>query len=534
MTREVEARLVQRLRRLHPQWDPDEGICPECVSEALAALRRQRSATSLHTDLQLSYPVYAREEAQLLPTPARMHANARYTGRGVTLAFLDSGFYPHPDLTEPSNRIVAYVDATGGEAAIRTHFARAETSSWHGLMTSAVAAGNGHMSGGVYRGPASEASLVLIKTGNRRNRRIPERDILRALHWLISHHAEYSIRVANLSIGGDIPCAGELSPLDALVEEAVAQGLIVVVAAGNGGVNQIIPPASARSAITVGGLDDQNSLDPRYRRMWRSSYGTGVGGVLKPDLIAPAIWVAAPMLPRTWVHNEARLLWQLERLSDRELARFLKTRQAEARFKKETLRRPLDEVRGVIRSRMVEQKYIHPHYQHVDGTSMAAPIVTAVVAQMLEANPALSPAQVKDILTETAAPLEFVPRAEQGHGVVNATRAVAAALRAGRGPLAGLPYSPRVTPAAVTWYCYAPGARSVALIGSFNGWQPAEGEMWERRPGVWQIMQPPPAPGTYTYKFLIDGEHWAHDADNPTRIEDGAGGFHSLLTIAPA
>jgi serine protease AprX len=478
--------------------------------------------------------VYARDEAHLLPTPVRLHANPRYTGRGVAIAFLDSGFYPHPDLTEPANRISAYVDATGPEPAIRAHFRRADPSSWHGLMTSAVAAGNGHLSGGVYRGLASEAQLVLVKTGNRRNRRIPDRDILRALQWLVSHHADYGIRVANLSIGGDFPSTGDLSPLDALVEEAVALGLVFVVAAGNGGVNQIIPPASARSAITVGGLDDQNSLDPHYRRMWRSSFGPGVGGVLKPDLIAPAIWVAAPMLPRTWVHNEAVVLWQLQRLPDRELAAYLQTRQAEARFKKETLRRPLDEVRAVIRQRILQQKYIHPHYQHVDGTSMAAPIVTAIVAQMLEANPALTPAQVKDILVGTAEPLPYVPRAEQGHGVVNAPRAVAAALRAGQGPLAGLPFSPRVTAAAVTFYCHAPGARSVELVGSFNGWQPVAGGMWEARPGVWQIMLPPPAPGTHAYKFLIDGQRWTHDVDNPARVEDGAGGFHSLLTIRPA
>jgi hypothetical protein len=165
---------------------------------------------------------------------------------------------------------------------------------------------------------------------------------------------------------------------------------------------------------------------------------------------------------------------------------------------------------------------------------MAAPIVTAVVAQMLEANPGLTPAQVKDILTETAEPLAYVPRAEQGHGVVSAPRAVAAALRAGQGLLGGLPFSPRVTPAAVTFYCHAPTARTVELVGSFNGWQPVAGGMWEARPGVWQIMLPPPPPGTHAYKFLVDGQRWTHDVENPDRVEDGAGGFHSLLNIRPA
>src|SRR5690606_27990782 len=128
------------------------------------------------------------------------------------------------------------------------------------------------------------------------------------------------------------------------------------------------PPASAPSAITVGGLDDQNTLDPRYRRMWRSSWGQGVGGVFKPDLVAPSIWVAAPMLPRTWVHNEAQLLWRLAQANDAELERFLRTRRARLRFLSASQGATVDEARQAIRRRIVQQKYIHPHYQHVDGT----------------------------------------------------------------------------------------------------------------------------------------------------------------------
>src|SRR5258708_29256845 len=44
----------------------------------------------------------------VLPTPLRMDADERFTGRGITIAFLDSGFYAHPDLTTPNSRILAY------------------------------------------------------------------------------------------------------------------------------------------------------------------------------------------------------------------------------------------------------------------------------------------------------------------------------------------------------------------------------------------------------------------------------------------
>jgi serine protease AprX len=529
LNQSLDERTIRLLQALHPGWRPAGGVCPDCVQRAVGVLRERRGAGSLQAGLELSYPVYSPDEAELLPTPVRLHANPHYAGRGVTIAFLDSGFYPHPDLTLPRDRIRVYLDATLGEPARKVHYRRAEDVSWHGLMTTGVATGNGSQSGGRYRGLASEAELVLVKTGNRRSRRIPERDILRALRWVVDHHAEFEIRVVNISLGGDLPSTGDLTPLDTLVEEAVAEGLAVVVAAGNSGKVQIIPPASAPSAITVGGLDDQNSLDPRFHRMWRSSYGSGVGGVAKPEVIAPAIWVAAPILPRTWVHNEAMFLWRLLRLSDRELAHFLTTGLAEARFKRETLRRPLPEVRGVIRRRIRECKYIDEHYQHVDGTSMAAPIVTSLVAQLLEANPRLTPAGIKDIITNTAEPLPYVPRAEQGHGAISAARAVAAALRAPGGPLTGLPVSPRITPRGVKLILLAPGARSVSLMADFYAWQPGAGAMWETRPGVWQISVPPPPPGEHTYKFLVDGERWLHDVENPARIEDGCGGYYSRL-----
>jgi serine protease AprX len=177
----------------------------------------------------------------------------------------------------------------------------------------------------------------------------------------------------------------------------------------------------------------------------------------------------------------------------------------------------------------MERKYISADYQHVDGTSMAAPIVTSLVAQMVEANPRLTPAAIKDIITSTATPLGCVPRPEQGHGVINAARAVAGALRAPGGPLRGLPASPHLTAHGVTLVALVPGARSVALVADFNGWQPAGSPLVETRPGVWEIHLPPLAAGEHTYKFLIDGERWRHDIENPARIEDGCGGYYSRL-----
>jgi serine protease AprX len=527
----IEDHIARILREDHPGWKPQDGACPECVQKAVEKAIAARSVTSLQEELLTPFPVYSREEQQLLTTPVRVHANPNFAGRGITVAFLDSGFYPHPDLVRPRNRILAYVDATGRIPVEKGNFKQPIVTSWHGLMTSSICAGNGFMSQGLYKGIAEQAKLVLVKTGNQRGRGIRDRDIIRSLTWVLQNRERFKIQIVNISLGGDSPTTGKFTELDELVEEAVAQGIVVVVAAGNSGHQIMIPPASAPSAITVGGLNDQNHLDPRYRRMYWSSYGRGINSVRKPDLIAPAIWLAAPMLPKTSTHNAALYFWRLASASDGEFDRLLASNYAQSRLSKKIQDLPASEVRSAIREYMNEQKFIHPHYQHVDGTSMAAPIVSGVVAQMLEANPSLRPSKVKEILMTTADPLNDAPAERQGAGAINAGRAVAAALRVRGGLLQGIPISPNISSLEIAFYYYDPSAREVALIGSFNDWQPKEGGMIQIRPGLWEGVLDSHARGTHRYKFLIDRSRWTHDPENPLRIEDGYGGFNSLITI---
>jgi serine protease AprX len=319
-----------------------------------------------------------------------------------------------------------------------------------------------------------------------------------------------------------------------LVEEASARGIAVICAVGNDGASHVVPPASAPSAITVGGLDDRNSLEQERHRLYHSNYGHGGHFKAKPDLIAPAIWVAAPMLPHTWVYNEGQYLWKLLNAPDNELRKLLSTRQAENKFKKETLNQPLDEIRRVIRLRMVEQKYIHAHYQHVDGTSMAAPIVSAVAAQMLEANPTLTPAQIETILCDSAVPLPGFPRERQGHGVLRAAQAVAHAMRAPGGILQGKPLSPELREDAVTFRYYDAHAKSVSVIGEWNAWKSHSQRLRETDKGVWSITIRRPKTGAYAYKFFVERESRTDlvgDPESKQWVEDGTGGFYSLLVL---
>jgi serine protease AprX len=274
----------------------------------------------------------------------------------------------------------------------------------------------------------------------------------------------------------------------------------------------------------VGGLDTLNTFDKNIWRMYNSNYGRVYRSYAKPELIAPAKWLAAPMLPNTSVHNESVLLWRLDSVMEH--------LQGEPGADSANPPTHLDIVRRKIRKRMIEQKFIHPHYQHVDGTSMAAPVVSAVAALMLEANPGLTPKQVKRILVRTAVPLSGLPVEKRGAGLVNAGRAINSARRASRGILNVLPLSPHIEKYQISFYYFDPTnlARRVALIGDFNGWNPEGYELRTRSQGLWQITIPYLPKGCYHYKFLVD-DTWIHDHENPHRRRDGYGGFNSILDV---
>jgi len=259
----------------------------------------------VHNQLVTAFPRFSEQELKILPTPMRLDAPEEYRGRGITIAFLDSGFYAHPDLTEPRNRILRYIDITG-----RTRPADLKTprvSSWHGMMTSVVAAGNGLLSDGLYRGIASEAQVVLVKVG--RAARISHEDITRGLRWVIDNRKRYDIRIVNVSCGGDREESYLTDELCQVAEEAVRCGIVVVAATGNAGFEEnhrVLPPASAPSAISVGGLDDKNTLDHGQFDIYRSSYGPTIDGLQKPEVIAPGIWIPPLYFPALLQQNRPR------------------------------------------------------------------------------------------------------------------------------------------------------------------------------------------------------------------------------------
>ncbi|HKP14244.1 MAG TPA: hypothetical protein VJZ91_19135, partial [Blastocatellia bacterium] len=65
------------------RWEPGQEICKDCV----------RRYARLREDLSAKYPAFTEQEVKIVPTPARLDAPDEFRGRGVTIAFLDAGFY---------------------------------------------------------------------------------------------------------------------------------------------------------------------------------------------------------------------------------------------------------------------------------------------------------------------------------------------------------------------------------------------------------------------------------------------------------
>lgn len=360
----------------------------------------------------------------VLSLPLRLQADTIARGRGITIAMVDSDFVAHPDLSAPEQRIKLYVDAV--EQTVNQELpVSTEARHWHGTMTACSAAGNGFLSNGLYTSLAPHASVIALRTMDTTGR-ITTPTIVWALRWIAEHAQEYSIDVVNISVYADEIDHTLEHPVNAAVEDLVHQGIVVVAAAGNDPHAPIRPPAAAPSAITVGGLNDNNSVDRVDDSLYHSTFGITSLQVQKPDIIAPSIWLPAPVLPGTQGSQQASTLCSLDCMDDELL---MSHGIAIARHSGiiDSADATVHELRTRISDAIRTNLLINPWYKMVDGTSFAAPIVTSVIAQMLEAAPSLTPHDVKDILMTTARPLAGVRSICQGAGVLQQPQALAAA-----------------------------------------------------------------------------------------------------------
>ena len=474
-----------------------------------------RTATHNHRHDQNRYAV--------IPTAEKLGVDVRLSGRGIRIAILDSGFYPHPDF---SDRVVAFHDISGEEKYLRDH-QTPTAHHWHGTQTAAVCAGNGSFSSGIYRGLAYRSELVLVKVSGQG--RISDDKIAAGLEWVLANRERYAIRIANLSLGGDTDQITSESRINLLIEKLTDNGVVVTVAAGNSVELSSLPPASSPAAITVGGYSDENRLGNENFDLYHSSHGVTRDGLIKPDLIAPAMFVAAPILPCTLDYGIAEVLSLLSEAPDYSLRNLLEEFWQVAGLDEDVVSQSNDLIRGIVAKALYDRKIVSAHYQHGDGTSFAAPITASVIAQMLEANPELSPAGIKNILFSTASRLSGHPAIRQGFGILNAKAAVEIAGRETHVLSAADLDLPRVVGNSIMFSFHDDSAKTVHLVGDFNGWRTHETAFQPDESGIWRAAIPCQPPGKYRYKILLDGERWTEDPSHARKEEDGFGGFNSIL-----
>ncbi|MCM3877223.1 MAG: S8/S53 family peptidase [Thermoanaerobaculia bacterium] len=199
------------------------------------------------------------------------------------IAILDVGFVKHPDL--PARRVIACRDTTG-RRVVPFRYGDPRSFAEHGTRTMLLAAGDGRGSGLV--SPSPRARVVLMKVGQ--DHRVPRQAIVRAFRWLLARGAAYGIRVVLCPFGDDPERRGVRSEIPSLVRALDDRGVVVVAAAGWDPAGACVSPASSRHAIGVGGWDVEAKRPARGPRV-----GV-IGGVLKPDLLAPAVPLHVPSL----------------------------------------------------------------------------------------------------------------------------------------------------------------------------------------------------------------------------------------------
>ncbi len=518
--------VVEKIKQHNPAWAENDGICGRCVDYYHTELVMEQR---ILPEIGPYFPIKSKDDFIILPTGLRLDADARYTGKGITICFIDSGFFLHPDLINQKNRVKKIVDITDSRKT-NNYFTKPNKEAWHGTMTSVVCAGDGYLSKGLYKGIASDAELVLLKVQNAAGK-ITTENITKALEWVLENHKKYNIRIINMSLGDDEVISYNQSEVDRLAEKLIEKGIVIVAAVGNDEYGSIKPPANSPGVISVGGVDDGNKLDDD-KGLYHSSYGKTTDALMKPELLAHAIWIAAPILPGTKEQEEAAALHYLLQSGEKKLAEELKTVQKKINLPDEVYNsNDVTFIRETIIRRLQTCKYISPDFMHVDGTSFAAPIVSSVIAQMLEANPQLTPPVIREVLFSSAKRIKGFPAERQGFGIIQPRKVLLKILK--REVIMKTHASPHINgkKKSIEFFVQHDCASQISLAGSFNHWAQDVLLMEPGKNGLWKIEIPMLPSGKYSYKFFVDDKMWLEDVENPYREPDGFHGFNSILVI---
>jgi serine protease AprX len=302
------------------------------------------------------------------------------TGKGVTIAVLDSGLWNDP-AQNYMGRLLASIDVTnGGSGPVQGD------AYGHGTHVTSIAAGGAMNLSGNYLSIAPKSNVVVVRAfnGSGAGRYA---DVIAGLNWIVANKTKYNIRVLNLSFGAPPQSYYWDDPLNQAVMAAWQAGIVVVAAAGNEGPGAmtIDVPGNVPYVITTGALSDNYTpydVNDDFLASF-SSTGPTYEGFVKPELVAPGGHIVASMQSSSYLAN------------------------------------------------------IDPHSMNptenlftMSGTSMAAAVTTGVVALMLQSDPSLTPDEVKCRLLASSRPAVNSGGTlaysvfQQGAGLINAISAV--------------------------------------------------------------------------------------------------------------
>ena len=318
-----------------------------------------------------------------------VHQSLSVDGYGIGIAVIDSGITPwHDDFAGEiagSQRVDQFVDFVNGRPAAYDDYG-------HGTHVAGIIAGNGFDSSGARSGIAPAAHLVVLKVldGSGRGR---ISDVIAALDYVVSNKVALNIRVVNLSVATGVYESYNIDPLTLAAQRAVKAGIVVVAAAGNNGrspqgISQyagVTAPGNAPWVLTVGASSHMGTVDRADDTMAPfSSRGPGaIDYNAKPDLVAPGIGIESLSAPSSSFYaTDAPYL-----------------------------------LPGTVPTSYLP-------YLSLSGTSMAAPVVAGTVALMIQANPDLTPNEVKAILQYTSQVYGGYDPLTEGAGFLDAKGAV--------------------------------------------------------------------------------------------------------------
>ncbi|HEX4010226.1 MAG TPA: S8 family peptidase [Solirubrobacteraceae bacterium] len=288
----------------------------------------------------------------------------RSTGQGVGVAVIDTGIDGDlPDFRTSQSDTTSRVIAS---AVIDPNASTADDTYGHGTAVAGVIAGNGEYRDpgdpeqGEYAGTAPDANLIAIKVADDTGASTTL-DAIYGLQFAVDHKDAYNIGVINMSFRSTAAQSYTTDPLDAAAEQAWFDGIVVVAAAGNLGTDPDAvdyAPGNDPYVLTVGAVDEQGTPSPwdDVQASW-SSQGTTQDGIAKPDVLAPGAHIVTTLAPNS-------------------------------------------DFATLCPSCIVQNDYFQ-----VSGTSLAAPIVAGIAADLVAAHPNWTPEMVKGAIVNTATQL---------------------------------------------------------------------------------------------------------------------------------